>query len=99
MSNLLYDIFILTETWLTENIATSELGFYRYELLRYDRNPQTSFLSKGGSVLIVVRNNFISKLILLHNVKIEFLFFNIRLPQCSFIISSVYILNRSTMNI
>lgn len=43
----------------------------------YNRNPQTSSLSKGGGVLIVIQNVFISQSILFHNVKIKLLIVNI----------------------
>lgn len=97
--NSLYDIFIFTETWLMENIVTSELGFHGYEVFRYDENSQSSSLSRGGGVLISVRNTYISKPIVLYNINIELLFVIIQLPKRSLIISSVYIPYRSSINV
>lgn len=87
--NSLYDIFIFNETWLTEKIVTSELDFHEYKVFRFDRNPQTSTLSKGGGVLIAVRKTYTSKSLVLYNISIELLFVVIQLPKRTLIISSV----------
>lgn len=56
-STVPYDIILLTETWLNDNIADSELGFFNYNVFRMDRNVNNSVSSRGGSVLIAVHKN------------------------------------------
>lgn len=43
-----YDYFILTETWLTSEISSCELGMSDYLIYRNDRNNINSIYSKGG---------------------------------------------------
>lgn len=43
-----YDYLILTETWLTTEISSSELGMSDYLIYRTDRNNINSIYSKGG---------------------------------------------------
>ncbi|KAF0705893.1 Uncharacterized protein FWK35_00025383, partial [Aphis craccivora] len=94
----LHDIFIFTETWLTNNVMSSELGFHNYYIYRYDRTTQTSMLSRGGGVLIAVRNNLQSKLIVIENNSIELLFVLLNISNLTIIIGSVYIPNKSNEN-
>lgn len=56
---LLYDAFILTETWLSSDISNAELGFEGYTVFRRDRNNSTSNCLRGGGVLIAVKNNLL----------------------------------------
>lgn len=95
----LHDIFIFTETWLTNNVMSSELGFHNYDIYRYDRTTQTSMLSRGGGVLIAVRNNLQSKLIVIENNSIELLFVLLNISNLTIIIGSVYIPNKSNENV
>jgi hypothetical protein len=78
-----------------------ELGFHEYNVYRFDRNSNTSSLSRGGGVLIAVRNTFLSQIIPISNNNIEALFVLIKFPKFNFIISSVYIpikSNETTFN-
>ncbi|CAG9790399.1 unnamed protein product [Diatraea saccharalis] len=50
-----YDIIILTETWLIENISESEMFDTRYRVFRSDRDRIASGRHDGGGVLIAVR--------------------------------------------
>jgi formylmethanofuran dehydrogenase subunit D len=45
----------LTETWLTEEILTSEFSFEGYTLLRKDKKDLVK--TRGGGVAIYVKNN------------------------------------------
>jgi len=53
--NSLHDIFVFIEIWFTSYIE-SKLGFHGYNVYRYDRNSNTSTLSKGCGILIAVLN-------------------------------------------
>jgi len=50
-----YDIIILTETWLSPNISESELGFFGFQVIRLDRNPNNSSFLWVGGVLIAIK--------------------------------------------
>lgn len=54
-----YDyIFIaLTETWLNINIFDNELGMIKYNVSRCDRYMVTNNSSRGGGVLVAIRND------------------------------------------
>ncbi|XP_055590580.1 uncharacterized protein LOC129742679 [Uranotaenia lowii] len=55
LSSCEYDIVMITETWLKDDIANSELAL-NYSIYRNDRNSNTSQLNRGGGVLIAVRH-------------------------------------------
>ena len=76
---------------------SSELGFHNYDIYRYDRTTQTSMLSRGGGVLIAIRNNLHSKLIVIENNSIELLFVLLNISNLTIIIGSVYIPNKSNV--
>lgn len=58
LSCMNYDVIVLTETWLNNNIGNSELFDDRYEVYRRDRETTLShFKKEGGGVLIAVRKN------------------------------------------
>lgn len=94
-----FDIFAFTETWLTSNVNSSELGFKNFNVFRCDRNIHTSNLSRGGGVLIAVNNKLSSKLINITSKNLEIVFILIKTDRNNIIISSVYIPNRSTIGI
>lgn len=52
-----YDIILLTETWLTDSISDTELFSRDYMVWRRDRNYVQTGQSRGGGVLIAIRNN------------------------------------------
>jgi len=53
-----YDFIGLSETWLSPNVNTSELGLSGYSTYRCDRNQITSNRSRGGGVLLSINNKF-----------------------------------------
>lgn len=55
LSSCDYDVLIFTETWLRADIESSEIST-DYTLFRCDRNERTSHHSRGGGVLIAVKN-------------------------------------------
>lgn len=52
-----YDVIILTETWLHDAINSVQLFGHDYTVYRKDRNPDISGKSRGGGVLIAVKNS------------------------------------------
>ncbi|KAJ8723720.1 hypothetical protein PYW07_007700 [Mythimna separata] len=52
-----YDVVIFTETWLVDDISNSELFDGRYLVWRRDRDYCRTAQTRGGGVLIAVRND------------------------------------------
>lgn len=52
-----YDVVIFTETWLTDGICNSELFDGRYIVWRRDRDYCRTAQTRGGGVLIAVKND------------------------------------------
>ena len=50
-----YDIIILTETWLRDDVADTELVLDNYSVYRRDRDDNSKS-NRGGGVLIVVKD-------------------------------------------
>ena len=61
MSPIQYDIIVLTETWLVDEMRDSELNLTNYNIFRSDRCPLVA--SRGGGVLIAIKKDFNSELI------------------------------------
>lgn len=97
MSYLKFQIILLCESIIINYNNPSGLGFYNnYNIINiYDRKTRTSLLSRGGSVLIAVRNNFFSKLILIENISIELLFVLLNIYNLFITIGSVFIPHKS----
>ena len=58
VSHCMYDILFLTETWLSDNINSNELGMTNYNIFRMDRSCVNNRLkSQGGGVLVAVAKN------------------------------------------
>lgn len=56
-----YDIIVITETWLKDNINDRELFDKRYVVHRRDRDSTASKKDDGGGVLVAVLNKYKSK--------------------------------------
>jgi len=56
-----FDIIILVETWLCDGIMDAELGLENYRIFRQDRNANNSNYSRGGGVLVAVRDCYMSR--------------------------------------
>ena len=84
-----YDIIILTETWLNEEIYDSEIDLGPFIIYRDDRSNSVS--SRGGGVLIAVKKSFRCKTfdMIENNPSFNQLF--IILPDIKTIIGTVYI--------
>ena len=53
-----FDFIVLTETWLFEDIRTSEFLHENYSAFRCDRNFERLGVSRGGGVLIAFKNSY-----------------------------------------
>lgn len=53
-----YDVIALTETWLDSDILDSEIVNSDYNLYRCDRNFSERGVTRGGGVLIAIKNDF-----------------------------------------
>ena len=58
LSTCSFDLICLSETWLDNNVNNSEFTTQNYIIFRKDRNFVETKCSRGGGVLIAVRNNF-----------------------------------------
>lgn len=53
-----YDVIAITESWLNENIFSSEIFDDRYTVSRKDRNRSMTCRSEGGDVILAVLKKF-----------------------------------------
>lgn len=86
-----YDVIVLTETNLTTDIDSSELGLPDYMVYRKDRSLTTSSKESGGGVMIAVSGSLGSGLIAVSVDSVEHLFVYIHLGNLKVIIGGVYI--------
>lgn len=94
-----YDYFILTETWLTTEISSSELGMSDYLIYRNDRNNINSIYSKGGGVLIAMHKRFNSHILSLPNLTLETLAISITTLDSKMLFLALYIPPNSTVEV
>lgn len=88
----LHDVYILTETWLTEEISDAELGLDGYIIFRSDRNVNTSNNLRGGGTLISVHSKFRIVIILSPTISVEQVFVSITLPGgTSILLAGIYL--------
>ncbi|KAK9739127.1 hypothetical protein QE152_g9227 [Popillia japonica] len=82
---------ILTETWLTDSISSSELFSSDFLVYRRDRDFSTSLKQRGGGFLIAVRSNIRLSLIKLPSNTNEELFVSVLIHNNEYIFGSVYL--------
>ena len=58
-----FDVYALTETWLTANTISNQLFNDSYSVYRQDRSCMNSNKSSGGGVLLAVRSSYKSRLV------------------------------------
>lgn len=87
-----FDIIILCESWLTGDIADTEIIIEPYKIFRADRNQLTSSKSRGGGVIIAVKKEISAKIIRSGHDNVEHLFLLCKYGnEAPFIIGGVYI--------
>ena len=56
-----FDIIAFSETWLTEDISSAELGLNNYSIFRCDGSPNTSQFSRGkGRGVLIAQDRYIN---------------------------------------
>lgn len=91
-----YDVIFLSETWLTPDIADSEVFSDSFNVYRKDRNVQTSDKQRGGGVLIAVRSGHESFQITVDAGNVEHVFVRVDINRVKFIFGCVYIPPKSS---
>lgn len=86
-----YDIVIFTETNLTPDILTSELGFINFNVFRRDRSSANSNKESGGGVLVALNCDFPSSELSSSIDNVECLFVSARILDQEIIVGGVYI--------
>ena len=92
-SAVVYDVLVLTETWVNSSFSESELPFNNYSIFRCDRSFDTYQTVKnnllGGGLLIAVRDGILCSRITSVFPNLEHVF--VKLPGYDIIIGAVYI--------
>ncbi|XP_063917329.1 uncharacterized protein LOC135133030 [Zophobas morio] len=91
-----YDLLALTETWLSPDISDNELFSNDYIVFRKDRSFETLKCTKGGGVVLAIKNKFkCSPIDLTHITSIipliDILGVKVNISQKNFYIFVVYI--------
>jgi len=87
--NINCNLLLLSETWLCFNISDYELGLTKFTAFRADTIVN---LSRGGGVLLAVKNNLNSIRIAVKNIPgIEQVFVSLKLNDIILLIGCVYI--------
>lgn len=77
-----FDIYFVTETWLTDSFQNSELFPTTYNVFRSDNLPNLSDKSRGGGALIAIKNCF--------NIIKESVAYNTQLTDAIFVHASIH---------
>lgn len=86
-----YDIIVFVETWLNASISSSELGLDEFNIFRVDRSPLTSSFSRGGGVLVAIRNTLSCSQIAPNRADVEQVFVRVRLQTGHLIVGALYL--------
>jgi len=93
-----YSAIALTETWLSGDFSDAEIGLMNYVLYRCDRDYVNSQVKRGGGVLIAVRKDIPSRLLLANNDGgVEQLFVMIGTGASRCVVGNVYFPPRSNL--
>ena len=86
-----YDILVFLESWLSDDFSDAELAVDSFKLFRCDRSCNTSSKSRGGGVLVYIRDNISAKRLRLVHNSVEQLYLLCKLGSKEFVIGGVYI--------
>lgn len=86
-----YDIIILTETRLNNQVYDAELGFHDHVIYRCDRDSTTSTKQRAGGVLIALNKSLNSELISIENNTIETLFVLVKFKTLKIVLNATYL--------
>ncbi|XP_055604965.1 uncharacterized protein LOC129753190 [Uranotaenia lowii] len=84
-----YDVIVLTETWLNDEIFSQQLFGDVYDVYRNDRDALTTGKRRGGGVLIAVANRWNSLQVSIHT-DLEMLWAKIITSSCDVFFGVVY---------
>lgn len=89
----MYDVVLIAESWLNDDFTISEVKFFGYEVYRSDRKYHMTDMTRGGGVLIAIRNNLKSSLISIVTTSLEYdhVFVSISFPGQTLIYGCTYI--------
>lgn len=91
LSSCDYDVLVLTETWVHDDIANEEISS-DFSIFRCDRNAMTSQHSRGGGVLIAVKRNLCCEVMSLPIcVRLEQIAVRVKLQSRSLYIIAIYL--------
>jgi len=85
----IYDVIVLTETWLSPDIKDAELGFVGFQVYRLDRNPNNSPFSRG--VLIAIISSLKSHPVPLNVSNVEQVYALVSINTNNFLVGCVYL--------
>lgn len=89
----MYDVVLLSETWLSEDFGLNEVQVKNYEIFRTDRDPSVLGRYRGGGVLIAVSNKLKSRRVTVGSVLSSFdnVFVLVKISNVSLLLGCVYI--------
>lgn len=95
-----YDIIVLSETWLRDEVNDCELGLLpNYSIFRCDRCNVINNDIRGGGVLIAIKNHFNCSQVTIYNNNIEQIFVKLTIGSTILLIGAVYIPPHSGENV
>ncbi|GBM75495.1 hypothetical protein AVEN_183811-1 [Araneus ventricosus] len=74
-----FDVICLTETWLCEQINSSDLFEDRYLVFRKERDSSTSSCKRGGGVIIAIKKNISASQIHVPLIDLECIWISVKL--------------------
>ncbi|GBM51289.1 hypothetical protein AVEN_164371-1 [Araneus ventricosus] len=74
-----FDVICLTETWLCEQIDSSDLFDDRYLVFRKDRDSSTSYCKRGGGVIVAIKKNVSASQIHVPLINLECIWISVKL--------------------
>lgn len=100
-----YDIIVLTETWLSNNILSTEVFSNSYTVFRKDRCKEKTGMDRGGGVLVAIRSSLSCREICLESNSsfcdqdIDQVIVNVNLNEYEIFILASYIPPRSSLEV
>lgn len=93
-NTILFDVLLLSETWLKPEIPTRFLNIPNYTVIRHDRQSTSSQSYGYGGVAVIIRETIPHKIInvttMNRHSNIEVLWVKARIRDLTFVIGSVY---------